>query len=98
MERREKGWKTAELVIGAIGAALLITILVLRLLKFDVLYLTYPLIGVVVLFLIADERARALKRKRLKEEAERDAAENPAPDEPESTLPREAFEFDEKQQ
>lgn len=97
MERKEKGWKTAELVIGAAGAVLLIAILVLRILKYDVLYLTYPLVGIVVLFLIADERARMLKRKRLKEEAERDAAEKPAPPVPEETLPKEALEFEEKQ-
>ena len=97
MERKEKAWKIAEIVFGAVGGALLLTILVLRLLKYDVLFLTYPLIGVVVLFLIADECARMLKRKRLAAEAAREAAEDPAPAEPESVLPKEAFEFDEKQ-
>ena len=95
MERRERGWRIAEFVIGAIGAALLLTILVLKLLKFDVLLLSYPLVGVVILFLLADERVRMLKRKRLKKEAEQDAAETLAP--AEETLPKEAFEFEEKE-
>lgn len=97
MERREKGWRTASIVIGSIGAALLIAVLVLRILKHEVLYLVYPLVGIVILFLITDERARMLKRKRLKEEAERDGAQEPAQPDPEETLPKEAFEFEEKQ-
>ena len=95
MERKEKAWRIAEIVIGAVGAALLVVILVLRLLKYDVLVLTYPLVGIVVLLLIADELSRMYKRKRLKEEAE--AAEHAATSEPEKTLPEEAFTFDEKQ-
>ena len=94
MEKKEKAWRTAEIVIGAIGAALLLTILILRLLKLDVLYLTYPLVGLVILFLISDDRARSFKRKRLKEQA---AAEENTDTQPEDALPREAFEFDEKQ-
>lgn len=97
MEKREKGWKAAELVIGAVGAALLIVILVLRILKYDVLYLTYPLVAVVVLFLIADERARMLKRKRISEEAARDAEEEPIPENTEQTIPKEACKINEKQ-
>ena len=95
MERKEKAWRTAEIVIGALAAALLITMLVLRILKFDVLYLSYPMVGLVILFLIADEFARAQKRKRLKAEA--DEKPHNEPKEPEETLPKEAFEFDEKQ-
>lgn len=95
MERKEKGWRIAEIVIGAIGALLLVTILILRLLKYDVLFMTYPLVGIVVLFLLADERARMLKRKRIKAEEKDDP--NAKPAEPEETLPKEAFEFDEKQ-
>lgn len=95
MKQKEKGWRIAEIAIGALGTALLITILVLKILKFDVLYLTYPLVGIVILFLIADERARSFKRKR--ENAEAAEQEAQTPNEPEPTLPREAFEFDEKQ-
>lgn len=95
MERKEKIWRTTEIVLGALGAVLLIVILVLRLLKYDVLFLSYPLIGIVILFLLADECARSLKRKRIREEAAADETQTPT--EPAETLPKDAFEFDEKQ-
>ena len=93
MERKEKRWRIAGYVFGGIGAALLVTILVLKLLKFDIMAWTLPLVAVVILFLITDERARRLKRERLREEAGADGvpAEKPA----ENTLPEEAFTFDE---
>lgn len=92
MERREKGWRIAEYIFGGIGAALLVTILVLRVLKRDVMLWTLPLVVAVILFLIADERARILRRRRLREEAK---AEGDAPQEPpKETLPKDAFEFD----
>ena len=97
MERKEKIWKTVELVFGILGAALLIAILVLRILKHNVMYLTYPLIGIVILFLVSDECARMLKRKRLKAEAEKEGEIQQAPEAPEGTLPKEAFDFEEKQ-
>ena len=95
MERREKNWRIAEYIFGGIGAALLVTILVLKILKFDVTPWTLPLVAVVILFLISDERARMLKRKRLRAQAEES---EPAPSEPEQTLPKDAFEFDEPKQ
>lgn len=91
MERNEKIWRIVETVLGAIGAALLVTMLVLKILKFDITLWTLPLVAVVIVFLIADDRVRRLKQKRLREEA-KDA---PAP-EPEPTLPKDAFEFDKK--
>lgn len=94
MKNNEKFWKIAEIVLGAAGAALLITILVLKLLGHNVTVLTYPIVGIVILFLICDERARSIRRKREKEEAEREKAEHPQEFEPESELPRDAFEFD----
>ena len=95
MERRERNWRIAEYIFGGIGAALLVTILVLKILKFDITPWTLPLVAVVILFLISDERARMLRRKRIREQAEE--AEQ-APIEPEPTLPKEAFEFDEPKQ
>ena len=93
MKSNEKFWKTAEIVLGAIGAAMLIVILVLKILGNDVTTLTYPIVGIVILFLICDEVARSIRRRREKEEAAREEAENPT--EPEPVLPTEAFEFDE---
>ncbi|MBR3128940.1 MAG: hypothetical protein IKF65_00290 [Clostridia bacterium] len=92
MEHKEKNWRIAEYIFGGIGAALLLTILILKVLKCDVMLWTLPLVAAVILFLIADDRARSLKRKRLKEEAKADAD---ATTEPEPTLPNEAFVFDE---
>ena len=94
MERKEKIFRIAEIVIGSLGAALLVTILVLRSLKYDVLFLSYPLVGLVILFLLADDRARSLKRRREQAEAKPEDAESTEPTE---TLPKEAFDFDEKQ-
>ena len=94
MKGNEKFWKIAEIVLGAIGAALLVAILVLKIVGKEILWMTYPLVGVVVLFLICDEIARSIRRKREKEETDREKAEHP--EEPETQLPKEAFEFEEK--
>ena len=91
MERKEKGWRIASYIFGGIGAALLVTILVLKILKFDIMLWTLPLVAVVILFLSSDERARMLKRKRIVADAKPEDA--PAP---EPTLPKEAFEFERK--
>ena len=96
MERKEKILHAIGIVFGALGAGLLIAILVLKILKHDVLVFTYPLVGVVIAFLIVDEWARITKRKRLAAEAEAEQAES-EPAQPESELPKEAFEFDEKE-
>ena len=93
MERKERFFRIAGYVLGGIGAALLVTILILKILKFDIMAWTLPLVAVVILFLIADERARRLKRERLKAEADGEAAEDPEP--AGETLPNEAFVFDE---
>lgn len=95
MRNHEKFWKTAEIVLGAIGAALLVLILVLRLTGKNVTALTYPIVGVVILFLICDEFARSIRRRREKEEAEREKAEHPDAVEAENALPKDAFEFEE---
>lgn len=97
MERRERFFRIAGYILGGIGAALLVTILILKILKFDIMVWTLPLVVVVILFLIADERARRLKQKRLKEEA---AADGDVPKEPEATeeaLPKDAFVFEPEQ-
>ncbi len=94
--KNERAWKIAEIVLGALGAALLVLILVLKILGKDVTALTYPLVGIVILFLICDEIARTIRRRREKEEAAENQAEQPA--EPEPTLPKDAFEFDDKQE
>lgn len=95
MERREKLFRIASYVFGGIGAALLVAILAMKILKHDIMWWTLPLIAAVILFLIADEQARRLKRKRLAEEAKADGDVPPAP---EKTLPDEAFTFDDKKQ
>lgn len=92
MDRREKTWRITAYIFGALGAALLVAILVLKLLYFDITLWTLPLAAVVIVFLIADDRARRLKNKRLQEE---EPAKKPEP-EPEQTLPKDAFEFDQK--
>ncbi len=92
MKNHETFWKTAEIVLGSIGAALLIVILVLKIIGKDVTVLTYPMVGVVILFLISDEFARSIRRRREKEMAAKEEAENPPVPEPE--LPTEAFEFE----
>lgn len=94
MERKEKTWKIVATVLAIVGAALLIVTLVLRLTGKDVTVLTYPIIGVVILFLIADEMARMTRRRIEKEEAEREKAEHPEANTPEPTLPPEAFDFE----
>lgn len=94
MEQKVKTWRIVATVLAVIGAALLVAMLVLRLLGKEVTYLTYPIVGVVILFLIADELSRSAKRRIEKEEAEREKAEHPGENGPEPTLPPEAFEFD----
>ncbi|MBQ1820850.1 MAG: hypothetical protein II117_04520 [Clostridia bacterium] len=96
MKNNEKFWKIAEIVLGVIGAALLVTILVLRLLNRDVTAFAYAIVGVVILFLICDEFARSIRRRREKEEADRERAAHPEENVPEPTLPPEAFDFSEK--
>ncbi len=92
MDRKEKAWRITEFVFGGLSAALLITILVLKILQFDITLWTLPLVAVVILFLIADDRARRLKHKRIRAE-EKPEEQTPAPEE---TLPKDAFEFDQK--
>ena len=87
--KNEKIWKTAEIVLGILGAALLVLILVLKVTGKDVTALTYPMVGIVILFLICDEIARTIRRRREKEEAKEEQTE-----EPETALPKDAFEFD----
>lgn len=96
MERKEKAWRIVSIVFGALLACLLIVILVLQFTKREGLFLTYPLIGVLALFLISDELSRHYKHKIAEEEAKREAA-KPQPEQPEHTLPEEAFSFEEKQ-
>lgn len=93
MRNNEKIWKTLEIVLGALGGALLVLILVLKLMGKDVTMLTYPIIGIVILFLISDEFARAIRRRREKEAAEKERAEHPEEQVPETVLPKDAFEF-----
>lgn len=95
MKNPEKFWKIAEIVLGAIGAALLILVLVLRILGKEITAFVYPLVCVVILFLICDEVARSFRRRREREEAKREEAEHPEENTPESELPKAAFEFDE---
>ncbi len=94
--KNEKFWKIAEIVLGALGAAMLILLLVLKLLGKDVMVLTYPIVGIVILFLVCDEIARSIRRRREKEEADREKAEHPEERNEESSLPKDAFEFEEK--
>ena len=86
--KNERAWKIAEIILGTLGAALLVLILVLKLIGKDVTALTYTIVAIVILFLICDEIARTIRRRREKEEAT-----NEQPEEPETTLPKEAFEF-----
>ena len=67
MKDNAKFWKIAEIILGAIGAALLVLILVLRLTGKDVTVFSYVIVGVVILFLIADEFARSISRRHEKE-------------------------------
>ena len=98
MKNNEKFWKIAEIVLGAIGAALLILILVLRITGKDVSALTYAIVAVVILFLIADEFARSIRRRREKEEAAREKAEHPDEQTPETPLQKDALEFEQEQE
>ena len=75
--KNEKIWKIAEIVLGTLGAALLVLILVLKILGKDVTALTYPIVAVAILFLICDEIARSIRRRREKEEAAEKQAEQP---------------------
>ncbi len=93
--KNEKFWKITAYVLGAIAAALLVLVLVLKILGRDILVWTYPIVGAVILFLICDEIARSIRRRREREEAEREQKEHPEEHESESELPKEAFEFDE---
>lgn len=95
MKNNEKLWKILEIVFGAIGAALLVLLLVLKLTGRDVTVLTYPIVGVVILFLISDEFARSIRRRE-KEEAAKEQAEQP--EEAETALPKDAFEFEETEE
>lgn len=96
MKNNEKLWKILEIVFGAIGAALLVLLLVLKLTGRDVTVLTYPIVGVVILFLISDEFSRSIRRRREKEEAAKEQAEQP--EEAETALPKDAFEFEETEE
>jgi uncharacterized membrane protein len=96
MKNNEKLWKILEIVFGAIGAALLVLLLVLKLTGRDVTVLTYPIVGVVILFLISDEFARSIRRRREKEEAAKKQAEQS--EEAETALPKDAFEFEETEE
>ncbi len=96
MKNNEKFWKITEIVLGAIGAALLILILVLKILGKEVTILVYPIVAIVILFLVSDEIARSIRRRREKEEAEREKAEHPEEHAAETMLPGDAFEFEEK--
>lgn len=96
MKNNEKLWKILEIVFGAIGAALLVLLLVLKLTGRDVTVLTYPIVGVVILFLISDEFARSIRRRREKEEAAKEQAEQL--EEAETALPKDAFEFEETEE
>ncbi len=95
MERREKLFRIASYVFGGIGAALLVAILVMKILRYDIMWWTLPLVAAVILFLITDEQARRLKRKRLAAEAK---ADGDVPSAPQETLPNEAFVFDDTKQ
>ena len=92
MKNNEKFWKIAEIVFGVLGAALLVLILVLKLLGKDVTPLTYPIVAIVILFLVCDEIKRAIRRRREKEEKTQEQT-KPS-EEPETVLPKDAFEFD----
>ena len=96
MKNNEKFWKITEIVLGALGAALLLLILVLKLIGKNVTVLTYPIIGIVILFLISDEIARSIRRRREKEQAAKEQAEHPEEQTPEPVLPKEAFEFEDE--
>lgn len=92
MKDNAKFWKIAEIILGAIGAALLVLILVLRLTGKDVTVFSYVIVGVVILFLIADEYARSIRRRHEKE-AKTEQDSSPKED-PEGTLPKDAFDFE----
>lgn len=96
MKHNERFWKTAEIVLGAIAAALLVLMLVLKLLGRQIVALTYPIVGVMILFLICDEVARVLRSRREKEEKTENGEESANASEPETALPKEAFETEEK--
>jgi hypothetical protein len=93
MKNNERFWRISEIVLGAMGAALLAVILVLKLLGHDITTLTYPMVGILLLFLICDEFARSIRRRQEKEKEAQEQAEHPL--EPEHELPTEAFDFDE---
>ena len=96
MKRNEKIWKIAELVLGVVGAAMLMLLLVLKFVGKDVTVLAYPIVGIVILFLICDEIARSIRRRREKEEAAAEDPEQAEQPEREPTMPTEAFDFEEE--
>ncbi len=96
MKRNEKIWKIAELVLGVVGAAMLVLLLVLKFVGKDVTVLAYPIVGIVILFLICDEIARSFRRRREREEAAAEDPEQTEQPEREPTLPTEAFDFEEE--
>ena len=96
MRDHEKIWKIAEIVLGIIGAAMLVLLLVLKYVGKDVTVLAYPIVGIVILFLICDEIARSIRRRCEKEEAAAEEPEQSEQPEQEPTLPTEAFDFEEE--
>lgn len=92
--KNEKTWKVLEIVFGVIGAALLVTVLILKIMGKTIEPLIYAFVGVVILFLVCDEIARSIRRRREKAELAREKEEHPDKFAPEPTLPTDAFEFD----
>ena len=93
MKDNERIWKIMEIVLGVIGAALLVTILVLRLMGKNVTVFTYMIVGVVILFLIADEFARSIRRKHEKEQ-KKEKSDHSGTEDPKTSLPKDAFDFE----
>lgn len=93
MKDNERIWKIMEIVLGVIGAALLVTILVLRLMGKNVTVFTYMIVGVVILFLIADEFARSIRRKHEKEQ-KKEESDHSGTEDPKTSLPNDAFDFE----
>ena len=105
MKDNERIWKIIEIVLGVIGAALLVTILVLRLMGKNVTVFTYMIVGVVILFLIADEFARSIRRKHEKEQKKEvknilistggsEESDHSGTEDPKTSLPKDAFDFE----
>ena len=92
MSDKEKFFRTAKIVLGILGGVLLIVMFVLRAIGKEVTAMTYPIVGVIVLFLVSDEISRYMRRCREAENGEKQQADEPQ--EPEPTLPKDAFEFE----